>query len=191
MPPADLDGILRFLREAERLKNVYRSAWLSGGQPESTAAHTWRLGLMALVLGRYFPHADIGKLLKMCLIHDLGEAISGDIPAIYQSASAPKAEQERRDLLTLLAPLPADIQAEIVALWDEYEAAITPEAQIAKALDKLETLLQHNQGANPADFDYLFNLDYGKRFTDAVPLAAQLRVPIDAETQRKAEGNSA
>jgi putative hydrolases of HD superfamily len=185
MFPAELDGILHFLRQAEHLKNVYRSAWLSGGQPESTAAHTWRLGLMALVLGRYFPQADLGKLLKMCLIHDLGEAISGDIPAIYQSASTPS----RADLLTLLAPLPADIQAEIVALWDEYEAASTPEAQIAKALDKLETSLQHNQGTNPPDFDYLFNLDYSKCFTDTLLLTAQLRVPIDAETQREAEGN--
>jgi putative hydrolase of HD superfamily len=178
--------ILHFLQEAERLKNVYRSAWTSGGQPESTAAHTWRLCLMALVLGGYLPDLDMGKLLKMCIIHDLGEAISGDIPAIYQSASAPKADQERRDLLQLLEPLPAAIQQEITALWDEYEAAASPEAQAAKAMDKLETLLQHNQGANPPDFDYVFNIEYGKRFTDALPLAAALRDLIDVETKAHA-----
>jgi putative hydrolase of HD superfamily len=186
LQPSHAEGILQFLREAERLKNVYRSAWLSGGTPESTAAHTWRLCLMALVLAREFAEVDIGRLLKICIVHDLGEAIHGDIPAIHQDASAPKAAQERQDLLTLVQPLPPEIQAEIVALWDEYEAAATPEAQVAKALDKLETLLQHNQGANPPDFDYIFNIDYGRRFTDAVPLAAALRSLIDVDTKRKA-----
>jgi putative hydrolase of HD superfamily len=78
------------------------------------------------------------------------------------------------------------IKQEIIALWDEYEAAASSEAQVAKALDKLETLLQHNQGANPPDFDYAFNLEYGRKFTDAVPFAAELRAIIDAETAQKA-----
>jgi putative hydrolase of HD superfamily len=190
MPPEEALRILHFLREAERLKNVYRSAWTSDGRPESTAEHSWRLCLLALVIGRYWPGLDMGKLLKLCIIHDLGEAISGDIPAIYQSASAPKAEQERRDLLQLLAPLPEPIQQEITALWDEYEAAASPEAQAAKALDKLETLLQHNQGANPPDFDYVFNLEYGKRFTDALPLTAGLRALIDLDTKARAAASN-
>jgi putative hydrolases of HD superfamily len=182
----DALALLQFIRDAEKLKNVYRSAWTSGGQPESTAAHTWRLCLMVVVLEPHLPEVDIGKLLKMCIIHDLGEAISGDIPAIYQSSSAPKAEQERKDLLTLLQPLPTATQHAILALWDEYEKAASPEARVAKALDKLETLLQHNQGANPPDFDYIFNLDYGKRFTDAVPLATLLRAIVDEETRQNA-----
>ena len=176
--------ILQFLREAERLKNVYRTSWTSGGQRESTASHTWRLCLIAVVLEQYLPDVDMGKLLKICVVHDLGEAIRGDIPAIYQSA--PKAAEERKDLLTLLEPLPEAIQREIVSLWDEYESASTPEARVAKALDKLETLLQHNQGANPPDFDYVFNIDYGRKFTDAVPLAAELRAIIDEDTKRNA-----
>jgi len=178
--------LLEFLGAAERLKNVYRTSWTSGGQPESVASHTWRLCLMALVFERSFPDVDIGRLLKICVVHDLGEAIGGDIPAIYQQSSAPKAEQERNDLVLLLEPLPDAVKQEILALWDEYEAATSPEARVAKALDKLETLLQHNQGANPQDFDYAFNLHYGRKFTDAVPLAAALRAIIDAETQQKA-----
>jgi putative hydrolase of HD superfamily len=178
--------ILRFLYQAERLKNVYRTSWTSGGQQESVASHTWRLCLMALVFERNFPDVDIGRLLKMCIVHDLGEAIGGDIPAIYQQSNAPKADQERKDLLVLLEPLPDVIKHELIALWDEYEAAASAEARIAKALDKLETLLQHNQGANPPDFDYAFNLQYGRKFTDAVPLAAELRSIIDAETKQKA-----
>lgn len=187
MNAKELTGILTFLREAERLKNVLRTSWTSGGQQESTASHTWRLCLMALVLADYFPGIDTARLLQLCIVHDLGEAIHGDIPAIHQDANTPKADRERADLLTLVAPLPAALQASVVALWDEYEAAATLEAKVAKALDKLETIMQHNQGANPTDFDYAFNLDYGKKFTEAVPLAALLRVILDEETAQKAE----
>jgi putative hydrolase of HD superfamily len=186
MTTNELTGILIFLREAERLKNILRTSWTSGGQQESTASHTWRLCLMALVLADYFPGVDRTRLLELCIVHDLGEAIHGDIPAIHQDANAPKADRERADLLTLVAPLPTPIQERLVALWDEYEAAATPEAKIAKALDKLETIMQHNQGANPPDFDYAFNLDYGKKFTDGVPLAAMLRTVLDEETRYKA-----
>lgn len=182
----EINGILAFLREAERLKNVYRTSWTSGGQQESTASHTWRVCLIALVLEGYFPELNIGHLLKMCIVHDLGEAIGGDVPAIHQSSAAPKADRERADLLVLLEPLPERIKDDIIALWDEYEGAATPEARVAKALDKLETLLQHNQGTNPPDFDYVFNIDYGRKFTDAVPLAAELRAIIDVETKQKA-----
>jgi len=129
-------GIVQFLREAERLKNVYRTSWTSGGQPESTASHTWRLCLSALVFAKNFPEVNVERLLKICIIHDLGEVIGGDIPALHQNANAPKAEQERRDLLTLLQPLPPTQQQEIVELWDEYEAATTPTAKVAKAFDK-------------------------------------------------------
>jgi len=188
MTPADLSGTLAFLRAAERLKQTWRSGQTSGGQPESTAAHTWRLCLMALVLEREFPELDFARLVKICLVHDLGEALGGDIPAPQQATGPAKGPQERADLLALTAPLPAAARAEILALWDEYEAAATPEARVAKALDKLETILQHNQGANPPDFDYAFNLAYGRKATDAVPLAARLREILDAGTRARAAG---
>ena len=68
------------LRAAERLKTVTRSGWTSTGQAESVAEHTWRLCLMAMVLYGRAEDIDLAKLLKMCLIHDLGEAIGGDVP---------------------------------------------------------------------------------------------------------------
>jgi putative hydrolases of HD superfamily len=163
MDTAEILGVLEFLRAAEKLKSTHRSAWTSAGQPESVAEHTWRLCLMALVLKDGFPGVDFARLVKMCIIHDLGEAIGGDIPAIHQVPGQSKADQERADLLELLQPLPERLRAEITALWDEYEAAASPEAKLAKALDKLETIMQHNQGMNPPDFDYGFNLDYGRR----------------------------
>jgi putative hydrolase of HD superfamily len=86
----------------------------------------------------------------------------------------------------LLRPLPEPGRATLLAFWDEYEAAATPEAKLAKALDKLETILQHTQGANPPDFDYAFNLDYARAATSGDPLIAQLRAMLDAETKARA-----
>lgn len=182
----EIDGVLSFLRSAERLKNITRSAWTSEGQRESVAEHTWRLCLMATLLGPEYPDVDMAKLLRICVIHDLGEAIGGDIPAVEQDPDGDKAVQEREDLLELLRPLPARMRQEITTLWDEYEAAVSPEARLAKALDKLETILQHNQGSNPADFDYRFNLGYGRRYTSGDPLMEALRAVLDEETERRA-----
>src|SRR3954453_15307575 len=98
MQPDELGGILTFLREAERLKTVMRSGWTSEGQRESVAEHTWRLCLMAMLLYGRTPDIDLARLLKMCLIHDLGEAIGGDVPAPAQQPDTSKAWQERRDL---------------------------------------------------------------------------------------------
>jgi putative hydrolases of HD superfamily len=189
---AHLSGILEFLRSAERLKVTTRSAYTSSGQQESVAEHSWRLCLMALVLRDEFPDVDLAKLVAMCVVHDLGEAIGGDVPAPEQAArlardpTATKAAQEREDLLTLVSPLPASVRAEITALWDEYDAAATREARIAKALDKLETILQHTQGDNPPDFDYEFNLGYGRAFTAGHPAIVRLREVLDAQTARRA-----
>ena len=187
MQPDELEGILTFLRAAERLKTVVRSGWTSDGQPESVAEHTWRLCLMAMVLYDNSPGIDLARLLKMCLIHDLGEAIGGDVPAPLQQASAPKSGRERADLMELIASVPEGLRDEIVSLWDEYEAASSPEARVAKGLDKLETILQHTQGKNPADFDYAFNLAYGQQYTSADPVLAALRARLDQETARRAE----
>ena len=140
---------------------------------------------MAVVLHPSFPETDLARLLTICILHDLGEAVHGDIPAPEQAARGNKSAAERADLVQFLKPLPAPLQAELVAVWDEYEAASTPEAQLAKALDKLETILQHNQGANPSTFDYAFNLDYGREYTDVHPLLAELRTALDAMTARR------
>lgn len=187
MQPSDIEGTLEFLRAAEQLKNVVRNSWTSEGQRESVAEHTWRLCLMSLVFASSFPEVDFARLVKICIIHDLGEAIGGDIPAIEQAADGSKAVQEREDLLQLLRPLPEHLRAEMTALWDEYEEAATPEARLAKALDKLETIMQHNQGKNPAGFDYRFNLAYGKRYTTGDPLIESIREIVDRETERRAQ----
>jgi putative hydrolase of HD superfamily len=142
---------------------------------------------MAMLLYGDASDVNLTRLLKMCLIHDLGEALSGDVPAPTQSGDGNKAERERLDLLELIRPLPAQLRDEILELWDEYEEASTSEAVLAKGLDKLETILQHTQGMNPQDFDYSFNLHYGQRYTALDPLLAALRARLDKETARRAE----
>jgi putative hydrolase of HD superfamily len=186
-PDTELDGILTFLRTAERLKTVTRSGWTTAGDRETVAAHTWRLCLVVITLADRFPGVDLARLLKICLIHDLGEALHGDIPAPEQAAGG-KATDERTDLLDVLAPLPERLRREFTALWDEYEAARSPEARLAKGLDKLETILQHTQGKNPADFDYRFNLTYGRQYTGGDPVLVALRERLDRATEERAEG---
>lgn len=183
----ELLQVLDFLRAAESLKTATRSGYTTAGERESVAEHTWRLCLMALVLRPGFPEVDFAKLIRICIVHDLGEAIGGDVPAPEQARrGASKSADERRDLSTLVASLPAAQRDDIVALWDEYEGGATPEARLAKGLDKLETILQHTQGANPHDFDYRFNLGYGRQYTANHPLLAQLRAILDEETERRA-----
>jgi putative hydrolase of HD superfamily len=192
MRSEDIESLLAFLRAAERLKVTHRSAYTSAGNPESVAEHTWRLCLMAMLIQPSVPDVDFARLIKICIVHDLGEAIGGDIPAPEQArrtaaGAANKSADERRDLASLVAPLPTAQQNEILALWDEYENASTLEARLAKALDKLETILQHTQGKNPPDFDHAFNLGYGRQHTAQPELIAQIRAILDRETARLAE----
>lgn len=176
---------LAFLRAAESLKHTLRSSHTSAGRPESTAEHTWRLCLLALAFEDGLAGLDMLKLLKLCVVHDLGEAIHGDVPAIAQVDRAAKSEQERRDMETLTAALDPALRQEMLALWEEYETAATPEARAVKAMDKLETILQHNQGDNPPDFDYGFNLGYGQHYTGAHPLFAAIRRILDEDTRAR------
>lgn len=184
-PPMNVDrlsGILSFLQAAEQLKDTVRSGTTRKGRPESTAEHSWRLALMVLLLEKELTGIDFPKLLKLCLIHDLGEAISGDVPAPEQVPGDDRQARERQDFCTLCAALPQDLAKELLCLWDEYAEATTAEARFAKAFDKLETIFQHLLMPPPgADF-YKFNLGYGRDRTDHHPLTRQIRERADAET---------
>ncbi len=186
MSSTDFASIIEFLKRVESLKSTTRSAWTAAGTLETTAAHTWRLCLFAMAVADRFPHVDHARLIRMLLVHDLAEAVSGDIPAPAQVGAPPKSTQERADLAALVAPLSDSMQAELLGLWEEYESASSPEARVAKALDKLETILQHVQGENPPGFDYAFNLAYGTKATDAVPELAPLRALLDTATAARA-----
>ncbi len=184
MDQTRLDGILHFVQASEALKDTLRSGLTSEGRQESTAEHSWRLCLLVMLFEKELEGVDLLRLLKLCLVHDLGEAISGDIPAIHQDGRD-KSAQERADLIELAEPLPEDMRADLLALWDEYNDAKTLEAVLAKGFDKIETMLQHLIGRNAPDFDYRFNLDYGAAQTARHPLLRQIRDVVDHETRRR------
>lgn len=186
MDTVQLEGVLKFFKDSEQLKDTTRSAYTSKGRHESSAEHSWRLCLMAVVLEKEFQGIDIGKLLKLCVIHDLGEAMNGDIPAVDQTGDVNKSAEERKDLTELARPLSPELQKKILGLWDEYENTESQEAKLAKALDKLETLLQHTQGKNMGNIDFQFNMNYGRHYTDYDSVTRELRAIIDIETQKRA-----
>lgn len=176
-----LEKQIAFIKEAEGLKSVVREAWTSSGRRESTAEHSWRLALLAGLLAPSFD-VDVGKTLMMCLIHDLGERYIGDISAASNPDCEEKHMLEERDARRVLSLLPKAQEESLLALWREYNASSSAEAKLVKALDKAETILQHNQGENPPDFDYEFNLRYGKEYFRGNPVLLRLREMLDTET---------
>ncbi len=176
-----------FVQEIEHLKNVMRSSWTSAGRRESTAEHTWRLAVLAAVVLEEFPGLDAGRVLTMALVHDLGELYDGDLSAASRPDAGEKRRKEAAGMQRALAHLPERTADRLYALWEEYERGATEEARLVKALDKAETILQHNQGKNPPDFDYAFNLEYGMALFQEPELLRLLRAQLDDGTRRSLE----
>ena len=134
---------LDIIHIAESLKDTPRHCTTSHGRTESVAEHSWRISLMALLLRNEFPDVDINKVVNMCLIHDLGECFTGDIPTFIKTDS----ERETEDSLLQkwVNSMPTEVSNDLTALLSEMEAQKTAEAKIYKALDKLEALIQHNE----------------------------------------------
>ncbi len=184
-----MDNCLDFIREAEGLKNVLRTAWSSRGRQESTAEHTWRLALAAMTVAWEYPQLDRLKLLETALLHDMGELYEGDISAALLPDPGEKYRMEEEGVNRAFSCLPEPQKSHFLKLWKEYNDETTPEARLIKALDKAETILQHNQGKNPPDFDYGFNLEYGKTYFEGDEKLLHLRERIDADTRRRMEEN--
>jgi putative hydrolase of HD superfamily len=140
---------LAFLVEADRLKSVERANTLvDGSRQENSAEHSWHIALMALVLAeRAEAPVDVGRVLAMCIVHDLVEIDAGDTPPWDTEGRATKAEREAAAADRLFALLPADQATTFRAWWDEFEAAETDEARLARAVDRLGSLvLNHASG---------------------------------------------
>ena len=124
---------LNILHLAERLKDTPRHCTTSKRRVESVAEHSWRVSLMAFLLRDEFTEIDTDKVICMCLIHDLGECFTGDIPTFLKTDSDRKTED---DLLNLwIENLPAEISKDFKDLYQEMEVQETKEAKIYKALD--------------------------------------------------------
>ena len=177
--------LLDALRVAERLKDELRHCCTSGGRRESVAEHSWRTALMAYLMKDEYPTLDMDKVIRMCLIHDMGEAVTGDIPTFEKTEDHRAAERHALD--SLLDTLPEPWPTELKALFDEMEALETPEAKLYKSLDRMEAILAHNE----ADIDtwipleYDLNLVYGVDSAAFSPYTKALRQAMAEDTQKK------
>ena len=161
----DAREYLEILHVAERLKDTPRHCTTSQGRTESVAEHSWRISLMAFLLESEFPDLDMDKVTRMCLIHDLGECFTGDIPTFLKTDTDRETEDSLLD--RWVRNLPEPLSREMSALYREMDAQQTGEAKLYKALDKLEALIQHNE--SPLDTWSENEFDLNKRYAfDAV-----------------------
>lgn len=182
MKPAEL---IKILSVAEKLKCTTRHCYTSSGRHESVAEHSWRIALMAMLLAGEFPEADMDKVIRMCLIHDLGEAFTGDIPTFEKSDAHTQTEEQL--LHQWVSQLPGDTREAFSGLLSEMEAMQTQEAKIYKALDKLEAVIQHNESdiATWLPLEYDLQLRYGTENVQFSPYMQALKAEVDAWTREK------
>lgn len=183
----EIQSLLNFLSLAEKLKCSTRHSCTSSGRHESVAEHSWRLCLMAYMVRDEFPGLDMEKVLHMCLFHDLGEAVLGDIPSFEKGSADEQAEE--RAVFSVLAALPEPHRSELTALFTEMNALETGEARLYKALDKLEAVIQHNEAdiSTWLPLEYELQLTYGVDECSGDPYLSRLRAAVQDVTQRKIE----
>ncbi len=176
-----------FLHIAEHLKDNTRHSVTSKSRPESVAEHSWRASLMALLLEDEIEGVDFNKIIRMCILHDLGEAITGDIPSFLKTEADSAHEDDV--LFQLLDTLPEPQSGKIKALFEEMLALETREAKIYKALDKLEAVVQHNEAplSSWLPLEYELNQTYGAKEAEAEPKLKSLRALAVLDTKEKIE----
>ena len=181
---------LEILHVAERLKDTPRHCTTTNGRPESVAEHSWRVSLMASLLRHEFADLDMDKVVNMCLIHDLGECFTGDIPAFVKTDADRKTEDAL--LEQWVKSLPEELSADISALYKEMEAQDTAEAKLYKALDKLEALIQHNESplSTWSENEYELNKTYAFETVSFSKWLTDLREEILKDTIEKLEKES-
>ena len=186
MTPKELIDILGI---AARLKTNTRHCWTDGDRKESVADHSWRIALMAMLLGQEeeFAGTDIARVMKMCLIHDLGEAFTGDIPTFLKSSS--DEEKEDEILQRWVDTFPAAQRTEWKSLLEEMKEMRTTEAKLWKALDKTEALISHNESdiATWLPLEYDLQRTYGTQQVQFSSYMREFKKEIDLWTERKIE----
>lgn len=177
--------LLEAMAVAVRLKDTTRHCYTEKGRHESVAEHCWMAALMAFFLQEEFPEADMDKVIRMCLIHDLGEAFTGDIPTFEKTEENERTEE--RLLREWVAALPKVCRDEMTALYDEMERRESLEAQIYKAIDNLEAVIQHNFSdlSTWIPREYELNKTYGDDKVAFSPYLTALREEVRQDTLRK------
>ena len=145
----EIENILEFIVEVEKLKNVHRKSKPIGlDRYENSAEHSWHVCLLALMMKEHAnEEIDVDKVIRMLLIHDLGEIDAGDT-IVYSSESKELKEEEALGVKRVLALLPGKKGDEYMDLWYEFEAGETADSKFARAIDRIPPLLHnmHGQG---------------------------------------------
>ena len=176
---------LNMLHIAEKLKDTKRHCTTSQNRVESVAEHSWRVSLMAFFLEKEFPGVDMNKVLKMCIIHDLGECFTGDIPVFNKTDDNRNTEEELLD--KWVSSLPEEISNNMKELYKEMKEQKTIESKIYKALDKLEALIQHNESpiSTWEEHEYELNKTYAFDTVEFSEWLTDLRKEILNDTIEK------
>ena len=181
-------GYLDFLGKLERMKSVPRHSITVEGVKESVAAHSWRLAVMAYLLkNEVDDDVDIDKVIRMCLLHDIGEAVTNDIPSFNKTDEDRETEDKAVDQLLRL--LPDRLYREFSELFGEMEERKTKEARMYKALDNMEAVIQHNESdiSTWLPLEYELQQTYGMDTAKGQPLMEELRAEVLNDTLKKIE----
>lgn len=180
-------GLLDILAVAEKLKCNTRHCETSSGRQESVAEHSWRAALMAMLLSgvKEYKSYDMDRVIRMCLIHDLGEAFTGDVPTFEKTAE--DEEKENSAISRWIGGFPGAQRREFRALFAEMEKLETPEAKLYKAIDKMEAVIQHNESdiRTWLPLEYDLQKTYGKEEAQFSPWLRALREQVDVWTADK------
>ena len=177
--------LLEILDVAERLKDATRHCYTRNGRHESVAEHCWMMTLMAFFMKDEFPEADMAKVIEMCIIHDLGEAFTGDIPAFNKTEADEKREE---DLLSAwVSSLPEKYSKKVEALYAEMNERKTTEARLYKAIDGLEAVIQHNFSdiSTWIPREYELNVNYANDKVAFSDYLTELREEVRKDTLEK------
>ncbi len=184
MKPREL---LDIMQVAERLKDTTRHCYTAKGRKESVAEHSWMMTVMAYFLRDEFPQVDMDKVIKMCIIHDLGECFTGDVP-VFDKTSANE-EKEEKLLNNWVESLPQPYRRELKVLYAEMEEKESREAKLYKVIDGLEAVIQHNISplSTWTDNEYEFNKTYAEDRVQYSEYLKELRAEIKQDTISKIE----
>ena len=164
-----------------------RHCFTEENRQESVAEHSWRLALMVMLLSGEgeFAQYDLDKVMRMCLIHDLGEAFTGDIPAFRKTESDTHTEDDL--FIQWIASFPERQRSDWTNLLEEMTALETKEARLYKALDKLEALISHNESDIETwlPLEYDLQLSYGQENMQFSPFLKAVRKEVDSWTLEK------
>ena len=177
--------LLEALQIAERLKDATRHCYTKNGRHESVAEHSWMMTLMAYFMKDEFPEVDMDKVVQMCIIHDLGECFTGDIPTFDKTKAH---EQNEENLLySWVRTLPENYANEMIALYEEMAERKTIESKIYKAIDGLEALIQHNISdlSTWIPKEYELNKTYADDKVAFSEYLTELREEIRKDTMKK------